>query len=675
MNESNRVLCVCDSASLREQLAAPLERAYPQVAVHTAAGFDAAIDYIERGNVDCVVSDHETLARSPAIMQAIRERYPDLTLLTVSEYDADGGSGTAIAEVVDFVDEMNDPGSDEAFAGRVATSVARDPSDAAPPGGPRPEDIVRDVKQGLVDASSPMEIQQAVCDQLTLGGRYTFAWIGEYDTGEQQVVPWVTGSAVDDWPVSETFSVGTGTPETLVERVLRKRRTEVVQDLPAYSGTVPWKEAAVDRGCTATALAPLAIEDELYGVLGVYTDARDGFDEMERSAFEEMAEDVSNVLHAMALQGRIEQQDRALRRYERLVETVGDGMYALDDEGHFMTVNNGLLEMTGYSREGLLGEHISIVMDDEAVEAGRSEIRALLAADDDNTSVEMDLYTKDGRVIPSENQIALLEDEGEFHGTVGVVRDITERKRRERELERQNERLEAFAEIVSHDLRNPLSVAQGYLDLAVETDETDQLDHVVGALDRMEDIIGDVLALARHGQTVTETEPTDLTATVEEAWGNVSTDGASLSVDDLGTAAADRSRVLRMLENLFRNAVEHGSPKTGPSSDGDEDHDEAALTVRAGLLMGDRQTEQAAGSPDGTQPVGFFIADDGTGIPENIRENAFESSFTTSEDGLGLGLWVVREVASAHGWTVTARESESGGARFEFSGVEFPETE
>ncbi|NHN49616.1 PAS domain S-box protein [Halostella sp. JP-L12] len=664
MTESKRVLCVCDDAERREQLAAPLRWSAPAVSVDTAPGFDAAIDYVEDGNVDCVVSDYATVSAAPAILQAIRERHPDLPLLIVTEYDTPDGSGTAVAEVVDFVDELGQPGSDEAFAGWVANSMARNPADAAPPGGTRPEDVVRDVKRGLVDATSPMDVERAVCDQLTLGGRYSFAWIGEYDTGERQVVPWVTGAAVDDWSIAETFAVDPSTPETLIERVLRTRETTVVQDVGDHPLSVPWEETALDNDCTATVLAPLAADDELYGVLGVYTDDPEGVSEMERSAIEEIADTVSNVLHSMALRGRIEQQERVLRRYERLVETVGDGMYALDADGHFMTVNNGLVAMTGYTREGLLGEHVSIVMDEADVAEGREKIRGLLDGDAETAAMEMGVHTKDGRVVPCENQIALLtDDDGDLQGTVGVVRDITERKKRERELQRQNERLEAFAEIVSHDLRNPLSVAQGYLDLAMEQDSTSQLDNVDDALDRMEDIIGDVLALARHGQTVTETDPTDLTATVEEAWSNVSTEAATLSVDDLGSVAADRSRLLRLLENLFRNAIEHG---------GDD------VAVRAGPLdVGDPAAAEALDPPvadaaENRRTAGFFVADDGRGMPEHVREHAFESDFTTSENGLGLGLWVVREVASAHGWTVTATESESGGARFEFADVKRP---
>jgi PAS domain S-box-containing protein len=665
MSGPKRVLCVCDDADRRERLATPLQWSAPDITVDTAPGFAAAIEYVENDNVDCVVSDYGTVSGAPAILQAIRERHPDLPMLIVTEYHTSEGSGTAVAEVVDFVDELGQPASDEAFAGWVADSMVRTHTDASPPGGTRPEDIVRDVKQGLVDAKTPMDIEQAVCEELTLSGRYEFAWIGEYDTGERQVVPWVTGAAVDDWGIAETFAVDADTPETLVERVLRSRQTTVVQDIADHPLSIPWEDTAVDNDCTATVLAPLAADDELYGVLGVYTDDPEGVSEMERSAIEEIADTVSNVLHSMALRGRTDQQERVLRRYERLVETVGDGMYALDSDGHFMTVNHGLMAMTGYTREGLLGEHISIVTDDEDVRKGRERIRELLGDDAETTAMEMDVHTKDGRTVPCENQIALLtDDDEEFRGTVGVVRDITERKKREQELQRQNERLEAFAEIVSHDLRNPLSVAQGYLDLAMEQSSTNQLDNVDDALNRMEDIIGDVLALARQGQTVTETEPIDLTATVEEAWSNVSTESATLSVDDLGTVAADRSRLLRLLENLFRNAIEHGG----------EDVD-----VRVGSLdeagpreVGDPDAPDVSDAVEPLRTARFFVADDGRGMSEHMREHAFESDFTTSEEGLGLGLWVVREVASAHGWTVTATESESGGARFEFADVKRP---
>jgi signal transduction histidine kinase len=162
----------------------------------------------------------------------------------------------------------------------------------------------------------------------------------------------------------------------------------------------------------------------------------------------------------------------------------------------------------------------------------------------------------------------------------------------------------------------------------------------------MEAIVQDVLELARRGDTAADTEPVSLEDVVEDAWSNVETKRATLEVDASTTIAADRSRFLRFLENLFRNAIEHGG----------EDVD-----VAVGLVD-DRGT-------NGDDTLGFYVADDGRGIPPGVRDRLFESEFSTSETGLGIGLWVVKEVASAHGWTTDATASESGGARFEFENV------
>ncbi|NHN40497.1 PAS domain S-box protein [Halorubellus sp. JP-L1] len=671
MTATNAVLVISNDAQLRDRLAAPLEWSYPNVDVETAAGFDGIIDQLAADDPDCVVTDVDTVQAAPAILQAARERHPELTLLVLSEYETDRGDGAAIMEVVEYLDGIGEPGSDDAFAGWVANSVVRTPggSDAGPPGGNRPEDVVRDVKRALVDAESPMDIEAAVCEQLTLGGRYAFSFIGEYDRGEGQVVPWVT-AGIDDWPVSTTFPVGTG---GVVDRALRTREVQVVQDVTDHSLTVPWAQAASDYGCESAIVAPLYVEDELYGILGVYSRDPDGFDDMAVSGIEEISRTVSYVLDTMAIRGRIDQQERTLKRYERLVETVGDGMYALDSDGHFMTVNNGLMEMTGYSREGLLGEHISIVLDDEAVDAGRQLVREMYEAERMTAATkEVQVIPKTGDPYPGEAQIALLPFDDELRGTVGVVRDITERKRRERELERQNERLEAFASIVSHDLRNPLGVSQGYLDLAREAASPEvaaYLEHVGDGLDRMEDIVGDVLALARQGQTVTETEPVTLEGLAREAWSNVETEDATLEVDDDLHFGADRSRLLRSFENLFRNSVEHGSTSNRTQSGDAIEHGGGDVTVTVGPIE-HRAGGFRFGTSDDASSTGFYVADDGPGMPAEIREHAFDSEFTTSDDGLGIGLWVVREVASAHGWHVDVVENDDGGARFEFTDVE-----
>ena len=109
--------------------------------------------------------------------------------------------------------------------------------------------------------------------------------------------------------------------------------------------------------------------------------------------------------------------------------------------------------------------------------------------------------------IPCETKLAVLATD-EFRGSVGVFRDVTERKRRERRLSQQNDRLDAFASIVSHDLRNPLSVAKGCAEIIDVGDTPEEFEAITESLDRMESIITDVLTIARDGTGSTRRRPT-----------------------------------------------------------------------------------------------------------------------------------------------------------------------
>lgn len=216
--------------------------------------------------------------------------------------------------------------------------------------------------------------------------------------------------------------------------------------------------------------------------------------------------------------------------------------------------------------------------------------------------------------------------------------DVTEYKRRSSELEHRNDLLQEFAGIVSHDLRNPLDVAEARLQAARETGDDVHFEKVALAHDRMEQIIRDVLTLARQGQVIDMTGGVDLGAVIEDAWSTVETSDASLEVvDDLPSIRADPDRLQQLLENLFRNAIEHGGPP---------------VTVRVGRV-----------------PDGFYVADDGPGIPETDRERVFEPGYSTDES-TGLGLAIVKRVADAHGWHMCVTVADAGGARFEFAGIE-----
>jgi len=274
----------------------------------------------------------------------------------------------------------------------------------------------------------------------------------------------------------------------------------------------------------------------------------------------------------------------------------------------------------------------------------------------------------------STNKAPWYDDDGRLQGIVGITVDITDRKRRERELDRQNERLEEFASIVSHDLRNPLNVAEARLDLYRQTGEPSELDVVAEMHERIAGIIEDVLDYAREGSRVESTEWFDGAEVAARAWGSVDTGAATLEQDWRYAVAADPDRLARLFENCFRNAVEHGS--TSPRSQAREDADGASSVEPSGFPTPDDAVEHGGAEVTvrvGTLPddPGFFVEDDGAGIPEDVRDSVFDRGVTTDDDGTGFGLAIVAEIADAHDWTIDVTESERGGARFEITGVEF----
>ena len=274
---------------------------------------------------------------------------------------------------------------------------------------------------------------------------------------------------------------------------------------------------------------------------------------------------------------------------------------------------------------------------------------------------------EEGDVVLAETLAANIE--------AAFTRADREQRRREqaRQLQRQNERLDRFASIVSHDLRNPLHIASTRAALAREEPDGEHVEAIQNALDRMETIIDDTLSLARQGKTVEETEPVSLSKVAARSWDQVDTAGAGLEIVSDATVQADADRLQNVFENLFRNAVEHGS--TSPRSHAPEDAVEHGSTSRQ--PPADDAVEHGSTEPSplsvriGTLPEGFYVEDTGSGIPAGEREQVFDLGYSSDPDGTGFGLAIVTEIVESHGWSVTVTDSDAGGARFEISGVEF----
>ena len=361
-----------------------------------------------------------------------------------------------------------------------------------------------------------------------------------------------------------------------------------------------------------------------------------------------------------------EQRDR----FSTLFENLSEPVVATDFEADapvVTDVNEAFVETFGYEPGVAVGEPLNDLVVPEGKEDEAQSLDERVRAGE-RLHVEIERETTDGsreflfRNIPVET-----EDRPVGYA---VYVDITDQKERERQLRERNDRLNEFASVIGHDLRNPMGAVRHRIEMGRQTGDDRHLDDALSALDRMDELLRDLLQMARQGEELGETEPVSLAAVANTAWDHIATGESSLVVTDDATVVADRGRLTQLLENLFINAVEHGS--TSPDSQARRDAVEHGSTTSQSQAPADAHTdpvEVRVGVADGC----IVVEDDGRGIPAANRQEVFESGFSTSSEGTGYGLAIVRQVARAHDWEAAASESAEGGARFEFHGVEFVE--
>jgi PAS domain S-box-containing protein len=371
----------------------------------------------------------------------------------------------------------------------------------------------------------------------------------------------------------------------------------------------------------AEALFPLLIATEAGGIAGVTA----GYQTARARAQAHRAQTASETLRERT------------RQLQGVLDSVGAAIWIRDTDSHFVLVNQEFRTLFGIDEKtAVAGQPPEAVLPAEATDHFRENDQRVLETKQP-VETEETVETQQGIKTFLTRRTPLFEGE-DLYATCGIASDITEQKEYERTIEQQNERLDQFASVVSHDLRNPLNVIDGRLELAREECNSEHLKHISRALDRMEALIEDLLTLARSDDPVTDPSPTDLAAIVSICWRNIDTADATLVTDVDRAIHAEESRLKQLFENLVRNAVEHG---------GDD------VTIIVGEL-----------------PDGFYVEDDGPGIPEGERHEVFDAGYSTNDEGTGFGLNIVKQVADAHDWRVRITESSEGGARFEITGVD-----
>ncbi|MHB8897070.1 MAG: PAS domain S-box protein, partial [Candidatus Geothermincolia bacterium] len=345
-------------------------------------------------------------------------------------------------------------------------------------------------------------------------------------------------------------------------------------------------------------------------------------------------------------------------RFRTLYESSIDGIVNLDTEGRIADANKAYLDMLGYTLEEVSGLTYRAITPEKWHEMEDALVETQVNVRGYSRLYEKEYIRKDGTVFPVSVRRWVTKDEtGQATGIWSIVRDVTDRKRNEEELQRINTELEGFAHSVSHDLRGPLSsvvLAVELLRDAVLESDTEVMRREVKdaersirrSVQRSYRLIDDLLSLAESGQqpvSPAEVNITDLVISIlEENAPELEDHRVSFDMsDDLGVIRASQTHMYQLFSNLIMNAVLHNSS--------------SSPEVKV-LHLG----------TDSQERVIYRVCDNGRGIDEDDLENIFKPFFKKGGSSrTGVGLAIVDKVTGLYGGYI--RAFNDNGACFEFA--------
>ena len=328
-------------------------------------------------------------------------------------------------------------------------------------------------------------------------------------------------------------------------------------------------------------------------------------------------------------------RERELERYELIVEAAGDPMYLLDESGCLTFVNEAFSERSGYDEETLLGSHGSLVMAEDDLEKGTRLIQRLLASDATRGTFRMDLHTADGERIPCENHVVLLPGEDGFSGTAGVIRDITERQERTKQLA-------VLDRVLRHNLRNDMNVIFGNAERIanrVESSVSSLVEEIEAAgegLLELADKERQIAELVTNSPPKRETELTDVVQrSADHCRGRYPDADLDVSLPET-VAVRTIPQIERAITELIENAISHS------------DRDRPRVTISSEI---------------GEETVALRVTDDGPGIADQERKVLTgESEIDSVFHGSGTGLWLVKWIVTHSGGSLAFDENQPRGS-------------
>jgi PAS domain S-box-containing protein len=504
------------------------------------------------------------------------------------------------------------------------------------------------------------DLYAKACRILAEDGLFRMAWIGIIEPLTGMVLPVAHSGYAGDYLDRIRISVSPDAPEGKgpTGTALREGRFFVNNDTQNNSHMLPWREEALKRGYLSSAAIPIKTGKSTLGVLTVYAGEADYFDDEIVSLITSLADDI-----AFATQHRRAEKETAF--LASVVENVPDAVCSIDTSGHIFSWNKAAEKMLGYTREEIIGKHITVTIPRELAQKELDHCMGILNAEGSFSGYESVRLAKNGGMVPVEITAVAMKDEGN-NGTayVAIMRDVTEKKKLEGQL-RHSQKMEAIGTLaggIAHDFNNILNIIVGYGTMVGERLGEDQLsreaiNEVLSAADRATNLTKRLLVFSR--KQVVEMKPVnidEIIAGMEKMVSRIIGEDIFFSIELAGRGQmvkADAGHIEHVLMNLVTNARD-AMPKGG------------RLTIATEI----REIDDGYIAAHGYGRIGTYIlitvTDTGSGMDEETQKKIFEPFFTTKEvgRGTGLGLAMAYGTIKQHEGYIQVYSEEGKGSTF-----------
>ena len=490
---------------------------------------------------------------------------------------------------------------------------------------------LHETTRAVVQASSRDDLETAVCQNLSDSGAYQFAWIGENAEEHARVEPRATGGKASEYlDLVSVTTDGTETAQGPTGCAFETLSVCTVQDVSTASEMEPWRESLSEFGVLATAAVPIHYDDEIFGILNLYTCRENAFVGEERDILSHLGNTIGRAI--ADIRAREEAQI-----FQQAVEHTGHAVYITEVDGTIEYVNSAFTKMTGYSQEEVIGQNPRILKSGaHKKEFYRDLWQTVLSGE--TWENELINRRKNGRRQYIDQTIApITMGSDDIDYFVAVNTEITQQRRRQQQLQ-------VLYRVLRHNLRNELNVIEGYADLLAESGTSEQ----EFALSEISRAVDDLLQISQQARRIERTftedsgdqEMPSLDEVVQGALADaaVPEDGLTTSIPE--TSLTTNMELQMAIQELVVNAFKHN------------DAEEPSVSVSM-------KTESNWNTPYGK----VIVRDNGPGIPSNEREVLRQGEESPLLHGNGLGLWLVNWIVSELGGTIEIEDADTGGSR------------